>query len=612
MNAKSDNTTLFAETRNYMLKKIAELLAAGEKKLPTERELAEEVVASYATVRLVMKQLETEGFIRRIRGSGTYLEPGAEALLRQSSMRRLWYFRSPDADQPERDYGSWMRGEIRRSAAERNWNLMEEVVFTHDEFLAGLSQRLKPGDAVLYLPPTEPISVRQLGELSRYDSFPLVVLDLEFGDVSIANVTSDNRRGGMLAARQLLKNGSRTPLVLLCEPHLKQLRSRLQGFCEITEIAGITPELLDCGVSVNDDREEFAYRALLGRLKRGSLPDAVFAISDSGCIRCAPGDARMRSGAGARCGTHRIRRRLRRAEDDAFARHDSPAGGGNLPDGIRHSGKMGSGAPPAISAVAGVLPGGNASAVTSQLQTGGFGMKVEFKRKCNHFTLIELLIVIAIIAILAAMLLPALNNARSKAKQIQCVNNQKQLMSAQLQYTSDNQGYLTPLNLGPSWSERINKKWWENLLAEGYLPPPKWFDENSGYPATGVQICPSILDYSTGSGLGIHGQGDNHRLVGYGFSVKTSKIKRPSESVLIGDASCLKANGTTTPARVFVCWCWYTRWTVPDDNNYNLLPRHRDQSNCGFLDGHVGSFTYAEMTNDRSNLFGHLSNYTGY
>ena len=267
-----------------MLKKIAELLAAGEKKLPTERELAEEVVASYATVRLVMKQLETEGFIRRIRGSGTYLEPGAEALLRQSSMRRLWYFRSPDADQPERDYGSWMRGEIRRSAAERNWNLMEVVVFTHDEFLAGLSQRLKPGDAVLYLPPTEPISVRQLGELSRYDSFPLVVLDLEFGDVSIANVTSDNRRGGMLAARQLLKNGSRTPLVLLCEPHLKQLRSRLQGFCEITEIAGITPEILDCGVSVNDDREEFAYRTLLARLKRGSLPDAVFAISDSGAF----------------------------------------------------------------------------------------------------------------------------------------------------------------------------------------------------------------------------------------------------------------------------------------------------------------------------------------
>lgn len=280
----ADGTTLSAETRKYILKKISGLIAAGERKLPTERELAAEVVASYATVRLVMKQLETEGFIRKIRGSGTYLEPAAAELLRQSTMRRVWYFCSPNAGRAERDYGSWMESEVRRTAALRNWNLMKVVVFTHDEFLAELSSRLEPGDAVLYLPPTESVSVRQLGELSRYDNLPLVVIDLEFGDVSIANVTSDNRRGGMLAARQLLKLGCRNPLVLLCEPHLKQLRSRLQGFCEITEIAGVTPEILDCGVSVNDDREEFACRTLLGRLRRGAPPDAVFAISDSGAF----------------------------------------------------------------------------------------------------------------------------------------------------------------------------------------------------------------------------------------------------------------------------------------------------------------------------------------
>ena len=64
------------------------------------------------------------------------------------------------------------------------------------------------------------------------------------------------------------------------------------------------------------------------------------------------------------------------------------------------------------------------------------------KSCCKSFTLVELLIVIAIIAILAGMLLPALNKVRDKAKSIECLNRQKQSGTIFQLYSGDNNDFI--------------------------------------------------------------------------------------------------------------------------------------------------------------------------
>ena len=125
--------------------------------------------------------------------------------------------------------------------------------------------------------------------------------------------------------------------------------------------------------------------------------------------------------------------------------------------------------------------------------------------KVNHFppcrfTLVELLVVIATIAILAALLLPALKNAQALVKRTTCMNNLKQLGTGLCSYTVDAAGWFpvkpavaadyscwdakiapyvgvvdliqtrhTPVFWCPAQTETSNANWRRTYIANGFL-----------------------------------------------------------------------------------------------------------------------------------------------
>ncbi len=215
------------------------------------------------------------------------------------------------------------------------------------------------------------------------------------------------------------------------------------------------------------------------------------------------------------------------------------------------------------------------------------------KRQKANFTLIELLVVIAIIAILAGMLLPALGRARDKAKQINCVNQLKQVGTYTMMYTQDYNEWLPYAN-NKSLGENFM---WNTLLVNYYM---------NGDPK--LLVCPAArydgvnpedmtLTYCGSSTLQLQSGVTGFTSKG---ARKLPKVYHPSAAIVNADA---EQQGTYSTCNRIIPWASSDSSAVqaqnefaansPEESNSDGLAfRHSKGINFNFADGHAESKTF--------------------
>lgn len=203
----------------------------------------------------------------------------------------------------------------------------------------------------------------------------------------------------------------------------------------------------------------------------------------------------------------------------------------------------------------------------------------------GKFTLIELLMVIAIIAILAALLLPALNRARDHARSIRCVSNLRQISSMIFSYSGDNRDHAPCTLAGSSvrWPDRLMSYYNGGgngpPAAESYWTVPRSAATGWCGVPRGVFGCPAnTLSRRPGQDYGI-----NYYLIRYDVTPvpKLTLLRNPSGTLCIGDI------GTLFPQNEEAVPEAKPKWMNQDHSIF--FYRHRKMANCMFADGHVAA-----------------------
>jgi prepilin-type N-terminal cleavage/methylation domain-containing protein/prepilin-type processing-associated H-X9-DG protein len=161
------------------------------------------------------------------------------------------------------------------------------------------------------------------------------------------------------------------------------------------------------------------------------------------------------------------------------------------------------------------------------------------QRTRSAFTLIELLLVVAIIAILAALLLPTLSRAKAQGQRIQCASNLHQLHIAFQLYADDHGGVLPSYN-GPSWVGLLYNR--VPSLSPYPSPSPRLIQDMFHCPTiaktlNAFTILPLTLTWTWSSNYAINYK-ITCNLPGSGACtspLNVASIQRPTETVLLMD-----------------------------------------------------------------------------